>query len=736
MSKLVNKEMIGEYLGMVFGDMDEGFVALRGLGEKGTDKEGVFRETFWIDVNDPHLTNKVTKHAERWAQHGIAAYVIPAAMKENGGGESDVLGFSSVVLDIDSGDANSKLKDAAGIIGKPSMVVESSPGKLHAYWQLSEYEDDIKAVANVRKSLAQACGGDESFFRAPQPIRIPGSAHQKDGVENQCKILAYNNKNEVHFMDVQDKLPKQAPTVADVLDFTNAQELLQPVSETLKTKVSEGEEGMQNRFNSFNQVCGYWLKLAELGTTDLEEAFDMVRGWVASNMSPPWPDERIRKEFNALNARHTAQVQQKSAIPNVSNEEGGLLAWAASNWTHGKPPQRQFLVKGLIPQGVPMAIVAEGGAGKTFAMLDLCVAISGYSQGDKWMGGELTDNCEGATAVLITAEDDKNELHIRIHSLDPKGKRFDIKERLIVLPLINVGGSFPIAQHDAHGNAEPSYKFKTLLDELKKLNNLKLLVIDTLNSTLHGEEISATVIQDWFRVAAGPICGEMGATLIVTHHIRKGEEIKGVEDMRAAVRGSTAIMNSVRGALGIWHAHDYTKRMASMGQTPKKGTCYRLAVIKANNPEMSSRVNTLLRVDSGQLVDVSAKDKQLESVGINIDEQYAWIVFAIKTAADDGHPFSKTGASGMYQRQADLPKRISRLSRNKVEEMIDHVMQSGQVVPANTANSKAHNRLDVPGGPFALASSGAELEQGAWAHIDWNDYYFDEDVNSIMLKGF
>src|SRR3546814_20793929 len=76
------------------------------------------------------------------------------------------------------------------------------------------------------------------------------------------------------------------------------------------------------------------------------------------------------------------------------------------------------------------------------------------------------------------------------------------------------------------------------------------VIVDTLNATLHGEENSAAVIQEYVRAIA-PICGELGAAFVVTHHIRKQgkEPIRDMDDIdrKSVVRGKR---ESVRVTLG------------------------------------------------------------------------------------------------------------------------------------------------------------------------------------------
>src|SRR3546814_19647300 len=108
------------------------------------------------------------------------------------------------------------------------------------------------------------------------------------------------------------------------------------------------------------------------------------------------------------------------------------------------------------------------------------------------------------------------------------------------------------------------------------------VIVDTLNATLHGEENSAAVIQEYVRAIA-PICGELGAAFVVTHHIRKQgkEPIRDLDDMKEAIRGSTALPAAVRMVLGFWHATDYARRLRVLALEPRRGMVSRLVMGRA-----------------------------------------------------------------------------------------------------------------------------------------------------------
>jgi len=74
---------VSDHLGLLFKTpFSEGeWVCIRGIGEKGTEKEGVFAENIMIqpalDCPDK-LDQVIFQHVMRWSTHGIGSFIVPA----------------------------------------------------------------------------------------------------------------------------------------------------------------------------------------------------------------------------------------------------------------------------------------------------------------------------------------------------------------------------------------------------------------------------------------------------------------------------------------------------------------------------------------------------------------------------------------------------------------------------------------------------------------------------------
>lgn len=824
----INQAHIERYFLALFDvfDTPEGAMtgfAARGLGEKGTPKEGTFRESLFV-VN----AGQMGHFSQTWAAHGIGAFIVPAFLK----GDADksprdvhIHSYTAMLVDIDSGDPTAALRHAEKHIGPPHIIVASGGTtrdgypKIHAYWLLTEPCNLVVPFAAAREMLARKIGGDPSFGRLPQIIRVPGTVHMKNGSPSPVQILidqidtrprydAREIMQKIHEMPPIPGLPEapQATLPSNVIQFTPQSSAIGNAGGVdLVTPVAEGGTD-RTRWGEFSKVAGHYIHAARRGEFSLAEAYEALSGWVLSQMLPPWPEARIRSEWEALvrldiqakgpieppppaptplSSHLSAPVQpapvleqpDEDALPEGAvDAEGGLhfepprpfvivapadtyiqerpahdlegsplLPWAVENWTRpDQIPERRWLVNGLLPAAKPAMLVAEGGAGKTYLALELAlnIAIGSPERPRKWLGEPIADY---GMAVVITAEDDRDEVAIRLSELDPNGERLHANGRLVVLPLTNLGGAFPLVQTrrvtkghivvEEHGASEA---WEHLLATLAPFRGrIKLVLIDTFNSTSHGDENSATVTQEYFRQATR-VCGELGAALLVTHHFRKAgsgkdkTEIITKKDAANAFRGSEAIKASVRQMITIWEAHDADKRMANLGRTFKEGHCYRAAVTKANNREAFAGMKTLLRNDRGFLVDVTAFDKTDDN-SIQ-DEVEGWIAYGIERLAAAAMPACKTGQAGIFElvKAGYFHPRIKAMTRAELLAKVDDMTRRKILVRVESRG--AIPTFDVMDGPWVghlAATHNFKRQPGSYNPPNYDRLKFNPELKIV-----
>jgi len=760
-------EHLERYLHVLFDGVeweDGESIALRGLGEKGTPAEGTFREQAWCPCQAGSAF--VERTADRWNAAGAGAFIIPAVMaagaqnigRQGRQTEADVATFTSVCLDLDNPDtAEDSLLRLEQALGPAGIIVESSAtGKLHAYWLLVEPEEDVQRVARLRHLLALKSGGDPSFMRIPQVIRLPGTMHGKNGhltpvrlrhADTRCRHMLSGLEERVEAMH---PLPWAAPealarAAQGGLNLAAMADGNWSVKERLTADVHEGGQGPATRFDAATQVFGHYVHQVRTGgVASADEARNLAHGWMLAHMVPPWPDDRFEREWGAIVAldaeRHgplvapgrlygTGEIAgpvapMDSGRPPIPDE--GLKSWAVRRWVPDEaPPARRWLVQGLIRAGAAHLLASEGGVGKTFALLDLCLAVAAPDRSPTWLGQDVVREHTGGTAVLLTAEDDQDELHIRLHDMDPEGRRFAAGDRCIVVPLVQAGGVFPLVELGPGGAAKPSAAWDRMMGALAALPNLQLVAIDTLAATLHGEENASIVIQQYVTALNMLRARVPDVATVVTHHVRKqgtkDMPILTAADMRQAIRGSNALLGAVRMAIGIWQPADWQDRQKRMGMSPAvSGRLFHMAVVKANNPEAMADTRTLIRAAHGGLADATQRDKATRRE----DEFYAWLIAAIERSVAAGRPYHKMGNNGLAGlRRGELPP-VIRSNEKALIRVVDALVGAGRLVAAKVGGKDG--LLDVPGGLIARPGALDDYEIKAGSHEpDWSGWEFN-----------
>lgn len=831
--RLIDREAIEAFVDMNFNYVDGEFaLMIRGVGESGTAQEGKGGQNISVQIgsNSWNAVKAIVNAAERWGQYHIATFMVPAAMDpiilaDNKGTEDRVKLMGAVCVDLDKGDTTALAGHLGKYLGTPTMVVrsggttETGAPKRHLWWKLTEPTSDVATVGRIRELIAKMVGGDLSFKRIAQVVRIPGTVYAKGGVAKAATIEFHDRQAEYDYAEFREAVAFMPPApgidvpqvaapllgedrvlIGGGLTFaSDAGQAMRKIGPELVEQIHAGGEGDATRWSRFNQVWGHYLHCVRAGEMTLAEADRDCRGWVETNMIPPWPPERLNREMEALAKKDvlahgpfevasvrgetdstglppvdgqggdgsppapvaTGDVKIPAASPSTSLPEAPAWArsqgmtkpaaephrfdlvtrWNVGRLTEGPKPKRRFLVDGLIQAGMPMLLAAEGGAGKTGQIIDLALKLAAYGKdwmppgGDPlmWWGQRITEHADQGSVAIITSEDDAAELHIRLKEMDGLGLLERARDRLFILPLINAGGAFPFIRKARGGGAEPSAKWRQLYDELSKIPRLIFTGIDTLNSTLHGEDVRPDVIQEYFN-EANQICGSLGSALAVTHHIRKAGKtpIRTLSDMKEAVRGSSALPAAVRCVIGFWHASDYKRRLTALGLPAVAGSCYLAGVLKANNPEFIRDTKTLVRDAYGSFMDKTRapETRALTAVGGGLEE--AWLVEACARAVRDRHPLKLTDKTmGLFARRAELPPRLRGLTRAVLEGMAGRLVAAGQLVVCKLAGPGGRV-LDVPEG-IAAHKQGYD-DPGKWK-VQWTDEYVElGPTQQVFLK--
>ncbi len=378
-----------------------------------------------------------------------------------------------------------------------------------------------------------------------------------------------------------------------------------------------------------------------------------------------------------------------------------LLAWTYTRYM-GPPPARRWLIRDVLPLGVPGMVAAIGGAGKSMLLMDLAIKTASVerrmSMPPSALGGFLDLN--PGTAVMLTAEDEQEEVHRRLHSLV---SRLPDPSRLIVVPLPNAGGPLPLVSGGRDGPVLGK-GFDTLVNALSVIRDLRLLVVDPLQSFAGADVNADPAAGNLFFSALGRIAAETGATVLATHHFRKAgnRAILTAHDARESIRGTTALVDGGRWSYAIWgvDAGEAEKTCQQLGSPYERDTVFRGAVVKSNWPT-DKTVRLFVRDPfTGLLTDRTTDLRIMTTPDYELADL---LIDAIKQAAINGRPFTHTGGPGVYRQRNRLPAIFHGIGRTRIEALVQQIMNErpSRLVKGIATGSHEPKWLDVPNGPFA-----------------------------------
>lgn len=247
-----------------------------------------------------------------------------------------------------------------------------------------------------------------------------------------------------------------------------------------------------------------------------------------------------------------------------------------------QPPPLDFVLPGMIA-GTVGALVAQGGAGKSWIALELAIAVAG--------GPDLLEiGVEHHGRVLyLPAEDPTLAVSHRLYSA--RGAVDDaaierLEENLEIVPLMGHAVDLMI----------PAWA-----DAIEQMaDGVRLVVIDTLRRFHSADENSAGEMARLLGVLEG-ICARKGASVLFLHHTGKGAALNGGGESQQASRGSSVLVDNVRGGqLNLIGMSEAEARAHGLDVADRKGFV-KLVQAKANfGPGMPDR--WFRRMDGGLLV--------------------------------------------------------------------------------------------------------------------------------------
>jgi hypothetical protein len=167
----------------------------------------------------------------------------------------------------------------------PHVVVESSPGKYHAYWLVDNFP--IGAFTDTQKNLARIFAGDKAVNDLSRVMRVPGYYHRKSG-RFLTKTIVESHHRHLTYSDVVSLFP---PPKKEKFTAKKYQKDTPTDTEWRgQWGTSEGE-----RNNGLAKFCGCLIKM-NVGDQEFE---DNAFKW-GKSCSPPMPDQEIMSVIRSV----------------------------------------------------------------------------------------------------------------------------------------------------------------------------------------------------------------------------------------------------------------------------------------------------------------------------------------------------------------------------------------------------------------------------------------------------
>ena len=256
------------------------------------------------------------------------------------------------------------------------------------------------------------------------------------------------------------------------------------------------------------------------------------------------------------------------------------------------PPEREWLIDGLIPMAVPGVLAAVGGIGKSMEMLKLSMACI---SGGQWMGKEVTQR---GNVVFVNAEDDRNELWRRLTLIDPSNTRKDALHDLFCVTVPDLPQPLTLVKEDSGGLGFTPTALE-LLEEIKSHNPV-LVVFDPLQAMISAPVNSNEVGQVWGQYCAS-MASKLACSVVSIHHMSKTALGKNDDPMmmRASIRGASSLVDSQRWAAVMYHGSEKEAKFVCQryGVEYDPNRLVRFAMVKSNS-QTDMRTKTLFRKDA------------------------------------------------------------------------------------------------------------------------------------------
>lgn len=373
-----------------------------------------------------------------------------------------------------------------------TITAVSGTGGYHYYYRTRDQYQKAENIGGLEHIDVRANGG---YIVAPPSIH-PDSGKAYEWVTG---------------LSPEDRAPAMLSGSAKILADQGAKE--KPKDE-FKVQTLAETFGQGKRTKALVSVIG---SLKRKGFTD-EEITKMIEFVNESRCSPPLTDRELEREVLPALKRDwkiESPFWEEQYVPQELPEPFSL-----GQYFDNPPALAPPLIDGVLRQGHKMVLSGPSKAGKSFALMELCIAIA---EGMNWFGNP----CTQGRVLYINMEIDRRSCINRFKRIYEASEKF-----------MEARHPDNIEIWSLRGHSQPISKLVDKIIETAKQNYLAI-VLDPLYKLIEGDENSnsdvSKMVGNFDRMTE-----ETGASVIYAHHFAKGTS--GDKDVidRAAGAGTFA----------------------------------------------------------------------------------------------------------------------------------------------------------------------------------------------------
>ena len=343
--------------------------------------------------------------------------------------------------------------------------------------------------------------------------------------------------------------------------------------------------------------------------------------------------------------------------------------YSAGRYLAAEPPPIRWLLVDALPAGIVGTVVAPGGTGKSWWLMQLGVSIAtGIPLAGVWEVGET------GGVLMLLAEDDDIQIQRRLHHLTAAlpatrylAARDQLHQNLIVVPRVAESNLLTTAKGNSR-EVEATEFVDQVIATAQQVPNLKLIVIDPVSRFRGGDENSA---QDTTRFveAMERIAKSTGATVIAAHHSNKSA-FNAAEPTQSASRGSSALTDGVR-----WQMNLTTFTVAdakNFGVSTEDKGFHLTATITKNN-YAAPQPSVILKRCTGGYLD---KSDLTPAAHMKIGTLGGAIIDLVKDELRAGRKYSKTAFTNQFSGE----RGVLHAGNNKVRDLIQELLDTRRLM--------------------------------------------------------